>query len=140
VGYVHENPAFPRYWDATGLLQYCGALTLMDEPTVRRRSGELLERVGLADRCREPIAGFSKGMIQRLGLAQALLNDPDLLVLDEPTEGLDLAGRQLLRQIVQKQKQQGKTVLLVSHVLPEVEMLCDRVGVVRQGALVYAGS
>jgi ABC-2 type transport system ATP-binding protein len=78
-------------------------------------------------------------MVQRLGLAQALINEPDLLVLDEPTEGLDLEGRVLLRQIVERQRQSGRTVLLVSHVLPEVEGLCDRVAVLRGGKLVYQG-
>ena len=94
-----------------------------------RKVAQLLERVGLADRRSEPIARFSKGMVQRLGLAQALVNDPDLLILDEPTEGLDLFGRQLLRQVVREFKAAGKTVLLVSHVLPEVEELCDTLAV-----------
>jgi ABC-2 type transport system ATP-binding protein len=139
VGYMHENHAFPRYWDAQGLLQYYGALALMPEPEVRRRVPELLELVGLADRSREPIANFSKGMVQRLGLAQALINEPDLLVLDEPTEGLDLGGRQLLRDVIAERRRQGKTVLLVSHVLAEVEQLCDRVAVLVQGKLVHLG-
>jgi ABC-2 type transport system ATP-binding protein len=139
VGYLHENHAFPRYLTATGLLQYYGALTLVPHDDLRRRIPALLERVGLADRAREPIARFSKGMVQRLGLAQALVNEPDLLVLDEPTEGLDLTGRQLLREIVNQQRKQGKTVLLVSHVLTEVETLCDRVAVVVRGKLVHQG-
>jgi ABC-2 type transport system ATP-binding protein len=95
VGYVHENHAFPRYLSAADLLEYYGALTLMPSDLVRERVPRLLERVGLADRSREPIARFSKGMLQRLGIAQALLNAPRLLVLDEPTEGLDLNGRRL---------------------------------------------
>ncbi len=139
VGYVHENPAFPRYWNAAGLLEYYGAMTLMDEPTVRRRAGELLERVGLADRRREPIAGFSKGMVQRLGLAQALLNDPDLLVLDEPAEGLDLLGRRLVHEVIGERRQQGKTVILVSHALSDVAALCDRVAVLVGGRLSHLG-
>jgi ABC-2 type transport system ATP-binding protein len=139
VGYLHENHAFPRYLTATGLLQYYGALTLVPHEDLRRRIPALLDRVGLADRAREPIARFSKGMVQRLGLAQALVNEPDLLVLDEPTEGLDLTGRQLLREIVNQQRKQSKTVLLVSHVLTEVETLCDRVAVVVRGKLVHQG-
>jgi ABC-2 type transport system ATP-binding protein len=139
VGYVHENPAFPRYWNAAGLLEYYGAMTLMDEPTVRRRAGELLERVGLADRCREPIASFSKGMVQRLALAQALLNDPDLLVLDEPAEGLDQLGRRLVHEVIGERRQRGQTVLLVSHALSDAAALCDRVAVVVGGRLNYVG-
>jgi ABC-2 type transport system ATP-binding protein len=139
VGYVHENHAFPRYLTAQALLEYYGALSLMPEPDVRRRAAGLLERVGLADRSREPIARFSKGMIQRLGVAQALINDPDLLVLDEPNEGLDLDGRRLVRDVIAEQRRRGRSVLLVSHVLPEVEQVCDRVGVLVRGRLAYVG-
>ena len=99
-----------------------------------------LERVGLADRGREPIAHFSKGMIQRLGLAQALLNEPDLLVLDEPSEGLDVPGRRLVREVIQEHRRRGGTVLLVSHVLTEVEQVCDRVAVLAGGRLVHTGA
>jgi ABC-2 type transport system ATP-binding protein len=139
IGYVHENPAFPRYLSAAGLLEYYGALALVPFEEVRRRVPRLLELVGLADRAREPIARFSKGMVQRLGVAQALVNDPDLLVLDEPNEGLDLLGRRLVADIVQEQKRRGRTTLLVSHVLPEVERLCDRIGVLVGGRLAYCG-
>lgn len=139
VGYVHESPAFPRYWHARGLLEYYGALTLLDEPTVRGRAGELLAQVGLADRATEPIAGFSKGMVQRLALAQALLNDPDLLVLDEPAEGLDVLGRRLVRTVLEERRRRGKTALLVSHALGDVAAVCDRVAVVVRGRLSYVG-
>jgi ABC-2 type transport system ATP-binding protein len=139
VGYVHENHAFPRYLSAAALLEYYGALTLMPSEQVRERVPRLLERVGLADRSREPIARFSKGMLQRLGIAQALLNEPRLLVLDEPTEGLDLNGRRLLREVVHEVRQRGGSVLLISHVLSEVEHLCDRVGVLVNGRLVHVG-
>ena len=140
VGYVHESPAFPRYLSAQALLEFYGALTLLSEAVVRSRAAELLDRVGLADRSREPISRFSKGMIQRLALAQALLNDPELLVLDEPSEGLDLAGRRLVRDVIVERRQRGFTVLLVSHVLGDVAQLCDRVGVLVEGHLVYSGT
>jgi ABC-2 type transport system ATP-binding protein len=140
VGYVHENQAFPRYWHAAGLLEYYGALAQVAEPDLRQRIPRLLELVGLADRTLEPIARFSKGMIQRLGLAQALVNDPDLLVLDEPTEGLDLEGRQLVRDIVATRRRQGRTALLVSHALGEIEALCDCVAVLLKGRLAYCGT
>ncbi len=139
VGYVHENHAFPRYLSAAALLEYYGALTLLPAEVVRERVPQLLERVGLADRSREPIARFSKGMLQRLGIAQALLNTPRLLVLDEPTEGLDLNGRRLLRDVVREVRQGGGSVLLITHVLSEVEHLCDRVGVLVNGQLVHVG-
>jgi ABC-2 type transport system ATP-binding protein len=139
IGYVHENQAFPRYLTAVGLLDYYGALTRLSQDDVRKRVPKLLELVGLADRAREPIARFSKGMVQRLAVAQALLNDPDLLVLDEPSEGLDLAGRRLVRQTAADLRGRGKTVLLVSHVLAEVEQVCDRVAVLAGGRLQHVG-
>jgi ABC-2 type transport system ATP-binding protein len=139
VGYMHENHAFPRYLDARALLHLYGALGLVPHEQLGPRVEELLGLVGLLDRAEEPVWRYSKGMIQRLGLAQALLGNPDLLVLDEPTEGLDLDGRRLLRDVVARQKQDGRTVLLVSHVLPEVESLCDRVAVINRGRLVHIG-
>ncbi len=140
IGYVHENHTFPKYLTAAGLLEYYGALTLLPHPLVRERVPMLLERVGLADRAHDIIGTFSKGMIQRLGMAQALLNDADLLVLDEPSEGLDLSGRQLMAEIVRDYRSRGKTVILVSHVLGEVEPLCDRAGVIVGGKLAFLGS
>jgi ABC-2 type transport system ATP-binding protein len=136
VGYMHENQHFPRYLTARELLRFYAAVTLMKPETIPARVDELLKLVGLADRTREPISRFSKGMVQRIGLAQALLNDPDLLVLDEPTEGLDLVGRALLREVIAGRKARGKTVLLVSHVLSEVEQTCDRVAVIVNGSVV----
>ena len=121
------------------LLEYYGALTLLPPEVGARARPKLLKRFGLADRGREPIARFSKGMVQRLGLAQALLNEPQLLVLDEPTEGLDLDGRRLLREAVSEVRERGGSVLLVSHVLAEVEPLCDRVGVMTGGRLAHVG-
>ncbi len=139
VGYVHENQAFPRYLTAAGLLEYYGALSLVPYDEVCRRIPRLLDLVGLADRSREPIARFSKGMVQRLGVAQALINDPDLLVLDEPSEGLDWAGRRLVRELVAEQRRRGRAVILVSHLLTEVEQLCDRAAVLVGGRLVKVG-
>jgi ABC-2 type transport system ATP-binding protein len=140
VGYVHENPAFPRYLSAPALLEYYGALSLTPYEEVRRKVGPLLEQVGLADRSKEPIARFSKGMIQRLSVAQALINDPELLVLDEPNEGLDLPGRQLVRNVITDLRRRGRAVLLISHVSQEVESVCDRVAVIKRGKLKYLGS
>jgi ABC-2 type transport system ATP-binding protein len=140
VGYVHENHAFPRYLTPAALLEYYAALTLVPYEVAKKRAPLLLEKVGLADRAHDPLRTFSKGMTQRLGIAQALINDPEMLVLDEPNEGLDLAGRQLVAGLIREQRQKGGTVLLVSHVLPEVEQLCDRVAVIVGGRLAYQGT
>ena len=93
----------------------------------------------MADRSREAIAGFSKGMLQRLALAQALVNDPQLLVLDEPSEGMDLAARRLLHEVICQRRESGHSVILVSHALADVARLCDRVAVLRAGRVVYIG-
>jgi ABC-2 type transport system ATP-binding protein len=140
VGYVHENHAFPKYLTGAALLEYYGALTLLPHNVVRQRIPQLLERVGLADRGGDAIRTYSKGMVQRLGLAQALINDPELLVLDEPSEGLDLGGRQLIADIIRERRSSGKTVLIVSHVLREVEPIVDRIGVVVNGQLAHLGT
>jgi ABC-2 type transport system ATP-binding protein len=140
VGYVHENHAFPRYLTATALLRYYGALSLLTAEQVEERVPRLLKQVGLADRANEPISRYSKGMVQRLGVAQALVNDPELLVLDEPGEGLDLNGRQMIRRLVEEQRDRGRAVLLVSHQLTEVEEVCDRVAVLVQGKVVKTGT
>jgi ABC-2 type transport system ATP-binding protein len=140
VGYVHENHAFPRYLTPAAILEYYGALSQVPYEIVKKRGPQLLERVGLADRAHDPIRTFSKGMAQRLGVAQSLINEPELLVLDEPNEGLDLPGRQLVASIIREQRTKGGTVLLVSHVLPEVEQLCDRVAVIVGGRLGYEGT
>ena len=140
VGYMHENHAFPRYLTAREVLTFYGGLSGVPAADLPGRAAALLERVGLADRGREPISRFSKGMVQRLGLAQALVNDPDLLILDEPTEGLDLFGRQLLRDVAGEFRRAGKTVLLVTHVLTEVEELCDELAVIVSGKVAYRGN
>jgi ABC-2 type transport system ATP-binding protein len=139
VGYMHENQAFPRYLTAAGLLEFYGELAWVPSEVLRKRVPALLDRLGLADRAGEPITRFSKGMVQRLALAQAMLAEPDLLVLDEPLEGLDLEGRQLLQEIVAEQRRAGKTVLIVSHALGEVGRLCDRVAVLVAGRLAHLG-
>jgi len=140
VGYMHESQAFPRYLTAFQLLEFYGALSGISPAILRVRIPGLLERVGLADRAKEPIARFSKGMVQRLALAHSVLAEPDLLVLDEPTEGLDLNARALLQEIVAEQRSAGKTVVLVSHVLGEVAQVCDRLAVLVAGRLAYFGS
>lgn len=139
IGYMHENQHFPRYLSAKELLKLYASLTLMKAETIPKRVDELLQRVGLADRANEPISRFSKGMVQRLGLAQALLNDPDLLILDEPTEGLDLVGRAMLREVIAERTKLKKSVILVSHVLTEVEQTSDLVAVLVNGSIALQG-
>jgi ABC-2 type transport system ATP-binding protein len=140
VGYVHENPAFPRYLNARQLVEGYGRMSGVEEDVLRRRAGELLERVGLSDRTHEKIENFSKGMLQRLALAQSLINDPRLLVLDEPAEGMDLPARRLLDEVICERRQQGHSVILVSHALSDVRRLCDRVAVLRGGRVAYSGT
>lgn len=139
VGYIHESQSLPRYLTACGLLEYYGALSGLPGRTARQRAGKLIEQVGLADRGREPIGRFSKGMLQRLALSQALLNEPELLVFDEPTEGMDLTARRLVYDALREQRRRGGSVLLVSHALADIEAICDRVAVLRAGKLMFFG-
>lgn len=140
VGYVHEGPAFPPYLSAPQLLDQYAVMAGVPARERRRRVPELVERVGLADRGKEPIGRFSKGMLQRLGLAQALVNLPRLLVLDEPNEGLDLPGRDLVIDLVAEHRRRGGSVLLVSHLLSDLDRLCDRVAVIVGGRVVFDGA
>lgn len=139
VGYLHESQAFPGYLTACGLLDYYGALALVPRGDRRRRAVRLLDRVGLADRAGDRIGSFSKGMLQRLALAQALINEPELLVLDEPSEGMDLLARRLLHDLLREHRRAGKTAVLVSHNPADVERLCDEVAVLRAGQTVFHG-
>ncbi|QDV70141.1 putative ABC transporter ATP-binding protein YxlF [Rosistilla carotiformis] len=140
VGYLPENLRVARHHTARTALNFYGRLSRMSTQQIARRSDELLELVGLRQRDRESVRGFSKGMGQRLGLAQALLHDPDLLILDEPTDGLDPLGRSQVRDIINELKGQGKTIFLNSHILQEVEMICDRFAILAQGELKAIGS
>lgn len=135
IGYLPENLNFASHQTATRVMQFYGRLSRMDEGRIRKRSGELIELVGLKGRDRELVTRYSKGMRQRLGLAQAMLHDPDLLILDEPTDGLDPVGRSQIRQLITLLRDQGKTVFLNSHILQEVELVCDRVAILVAGQL-----
>lgn len=135
IGYLPENLNFAGHQTAQRAMRFYGRLSSMDEAAISRRSSELIELVGLKGRDRELVTRFSKGMRQRLGLAQAMLHNPDLLVLDEPTDGLDPVGRSQIRQLINLLKEQGKTVFLNSHILQEVELVCDRVAILVKGTL-----
>jgi ABC-2 type transport system ATP-binding protein len=133
IGFLPEHFRFHEWLQAAELLDLHGRLYGMEPAARRRRIPELLEQVGLAEHARRPISGFSKGMLQRIGLAQALLNEPELVFLDEPTSALDPFGRMLVRGIIHDLKARGTTVFLNSHLLGEVEATCDRVSFIRDG-------
>jgi ABC-2 type transport system ATP-binding protein len=140
VGYVHERPAFPPYLSTVALLDQYAVMAGVPTRDRRLRVPEWIERVGLDDRKDEPIARFSKGMLRRVGLAQALINQPTLLVLDEPNEGLDLPGRDLVRELLDEHRRRGGSVLLVSHLLDDLGRLCDRAVIVVGGKVVSEGA
>lgn len=139
VGYLPENPYIYQYLKPLEFLDLCGRLTGMPSTARKRRAHELVERVGLGHAVDRPIGKFSKGMMQRIGLAQALLHDPELLILDEPMSGLDPIGRKEVRDLIVEQHRAGKTILFTSHILSDVELLCDRVGILRRGRMSHYG-
>ena len=139
VGYLPEGHRFPGYLTARQTLSIFGRMSGMDAAAIRRRTPELLERVRLSDWADVRVKKFSKGMTQRLGLAAALVHDPDVLLLDEPTDGVDPVGRREIRDLLQEQAAQGKAILLNSHLLSEIERTCDRVAVLRSGKVVAQG-
>ena len=139
IGYMPEVATYYPYLDARELLSFYGGICGLDAKTVRRRTDELLDVVGLADAAKRPLKTYSKGMLQRAGIAQALLNDPDLLVLDEPFTGLDPLARIHFRELLLDLKRRGKTVFFSSHELGETELLCDRVAIMKKGRCVYQG-
>ncbi len=140
IGYLPENLRIPRHHTALTAIEYYGRLGGMSYPQIRERRMELLAQVGLKGREKDPIKKYSKGMLQRLGLAQALIRDPDLLILDEPTDGLDPRGRAEMRQVIAQLGKQGKTVFLNSHLLQEVELVCSRVAILDKGHLMRVGT
>jgi len=140
IGYLPENPTFYDYLSADELLTYFAELFGYPPAERRRRVGALLDRLGLGAERRLQLRKYSKGMVQRVGIAQALINDPDVIFLDEPMSGLDPLGRRDVRTLVLELRDQGKTVFFSSHILSDAEALCSRVGVVAGGRLVGAGS
>ena len=135
MGYLAENPSYYPYLTGREFLDYCGGLLGMDGPIRKRVSDELLDEFGLWKSRDLKLKKLSKGMIQRLGLAQAFMGAPDFLILDEPMSGLDPLGRRLVREKIFEIKSRGGTVLFSSHILPDVETICDRVGILIGGKL-----
>jgi ABC-2 type transport system ATP-binding protein len=140
IGFLPENHSFPKFLSAKEFLYYYGRLSHLNNNEIENRTKKLLDLVGLSERSNSKIRTFSKGMQQRLGLAQALINDPNLIFLDEPTDGVDPIGRKEIRDILVHLKNEGKTIFLNSHLLSEVEIITDRVAFLNQGKLVKEGS
>lgn len=140
VGYLPEHLRFPDYLTGEQTLDSLAALAKVPRAVRRKRAGEMLELVGMTRWRSKKIGGYSKGMKQRLGVAQTLMNDPDLILLDEPTDGVDPVGRRDIRVVMQELKRRGKTVFINSHLLGEVELICDRVVMLVQGQAVRQGT
>lgn len=140
LGYLPESYSFYPAFTAPTLLDYFGRLAGIAKPERRRRIDALLQRVGLTEARSRPVGKYSRGMRQRLGIAQALLNNPELLILDEPTSGFDPLGRLMVRNLLVDLKNAGASILLSSHILSEVEAICDRVVILNRGRTVRQGT
>jgi len=139
IGYMPENPQMYCFLTGRELLTMAGQLFGMRGSLLSAKSAELIDLIGLSDAADRRIAGYSRGMMQRIALAQALINDPDLIILDEPTSGFDPIGRIEIRKIIAGLRSAGKTVFFSSHELSEVERVCDRVGIIANGRLIADG-
>lgn len=140
VGYLPENLRIPPHLNGYTALECYGNLSNVPKSVIVQKRDHLLDLVGLADRATDRCKKYSKGMLQKLGLAQSLLHDPKLLILDEPTDGLDPRARAEVRQIIRRLKDDGVTIFLNSHILQEVELICDRVAILNHGELRYCGA
>ncbi|MBC8490261.1 MAG: ABC transporter ATP-binding protein [Bacteroidetes bacterium] len=140
IGYLPEDHKFPNYLNGEQVLRYFGRLSGMNNKEVKKKSDEFLELVDMHKWRKTKIKKYSKGMIQRLGMAQAIMNDPELIFLDEPTDGVDPIGRKEIRDILLNLRSLGKTVFLNSHLLSEIELICDRVAILNKGVLIKEGS
>lgn len=135
VGYLPENPAFYDYLSAEEYLAFVGRAFSLPESTIKAQSEQVLTQLELWAARRRPIRSYSKGMVQRVGLAQVLLHDPDVYILDEPMSGLDPVGRALVKEVMLQLKGRGKTVFFSTHITADVESVCDRVGIILKGEL-----
>ena len=140
VGYLPEHHRFPDYLKGWQVLDFYGGMAGIPRRIRKQRVDQLLELVGMRDWAKKRIKQYSKGMRQRVGIAQALMNDPDLVLLDEPTDGVDPKGRRDIREICQQLKDEGRTVFINSHLLSELEMVCDRVAIMVQGLVAQQGT
>lgn len=140
VGYLPEGHRLPPYLTGVQMLELFGEMCGCERQWLKRRVPEVLEQVGMRDAAKRKIREYSKGMTQRVGLAQAMIHEPDVIILDEPTDGVDPVGRAAVRQIVQSLKERGATVFINSHLLQEVELVCDRVVIMVKGRVVREGA
>ena len=140
VGYLPEHARFPEYLKGGEVIRYVAGLGGVPKAAAITRSQELLEMVGMQDWAGRKMGSYSKGMKQRIGLAQALVNDPEIVFLDEPTDGVDPKGRMEMRSVLKTMKEQGRTVFINSHLLGELEMICDSVAIMDQGEIVRQGT
>jgi ABC-2 type transport system ATP-binding protein len=140
VGYLPEHHNFPKYLTSRQLLRHFGAMAGVERAERNRKADELLEVVGMREWANAKLGSYSKGMRQRVGLAQALMNDPKLVILDEPTDGVDPIGRKDIREVLLRLKDEGRTVFLNSHLLSELEMVCDRVAIMVHGLVRQQGT
>src|ERR687897_513096 len=140
IGYLPENPYFYDYLTAREFLDYCAEIFGMPSAERKKRTANLLNRVKLDEkRWDTQLRKFSKGMLQRVGLAQSLINDPEIVFLDEPMSGLDPVGRREVRDLIGTLRDEGKTVFMCSHILSDIEVLCDRVAILKRGKLAQVG-
>jgi len=141
IGYLPENPYFYDYLSPREFLDYCGQLFGLEQSDRKRRAETLLTRVNLDSKSwHRHLRKLSKGMLQRVGLAQALINDPEIVFLDEPMSGLDPVGRREVRDLIASLRAEGKTIFMCSHILSDIEVLCDNVAILKKGKLAHAGS
>jgi len=140
IGYCPENPYFYDYLKASELMNYFGELLGLDATKRKRKTEELLTKVGLEEKdWNKQLRKFSKGMLQRVGLAQALINEPEIVFFDEPMSGLDPIGRREIRELIAELREKGTTVFMSTHILSDIEALCDNVAILRKGKLAASG-
>jgi ABC-type multidrug transport system ATPase subunit len=139
VGYLPTNPSFPRHMTPITYLEFVGSILGMDQKQAKIQLARLLQAVDLASAAAQRIHGFSTGMMTRLGIAAALMGDPELLILDEPTSGLDPAGRKQTIELIRELSGRDRTIIIATHILSDVERVCTDVGIISQGRLIYAG-
>ena len=140
LGYLPENPNYYSYLTARELLEMAGKIHGLDFGEIRKKSQEVLGVLDLPLEKKRPISGYSKGMVQRVGLAQAIFHDPEVIILDEPMSGLDPPGRKLVADIMLELRAKGKTIFFSTHILHDVEVICDRIGIITKGQLRFCGT